>query len=91
MSTLPLILPLAQNYFTRYATHIVLYQFLMSFNDVGRFYPIFYVTIKFFLYHFMKSWVKECHHFPDTPASMHPHFQLTKSMTQNQNQMTIQD
>ena len=27
MSTLPLILPLAQNYFTYYATHIVLYQF----------------------------------------------------------------
>ena len=28
------------------------------------------VTIKFFLFRFVKSWVKECHRFPDTPGAL---------------------
>ena len=31
---------------------------------------IFYVTIKFFLFRFVKSWVKECHRFPDTTLNI---------------------
>ena len=54
-STLPLILPLGSA-LVILSTHIVLYH------------AIFHATINFLVFHFVKSWVKECHRFPDVPG-----------------------